>query len=144
MAVKSRDTEMHDMVTRKNYLRVASLVALAFVGGLFVLQSCKQETLDLSQNFYPGLTAQEKCQFSFYNWHDTHQVDFSLNCEEQGMVTLRAVNQEILFRAFLEKGIDQDLSIMVPTELDRVLIEYGERVEYLSLVNGDIAQFFEE
>lgn len=115
------------------YFNVASVVAVLFILGLYLIRPPQQEVLDLAGHYYPALNEEERNKHSFYNWLATRYVDLTLQSEKGGMVVLRAANREILYQSFLEKNIIEDLRLRIPQDLKQIMIEYGERVEYIDL-----------
>lgn len=118
---------------RVPYFSVAVLLAIAFVSALYLIRPPQQEFLDLAGRYYPELSQEERNRHSFYNWLTTRYVDLKLQSKEGGMVVLRAANREILYQSFLEKNIVEDLHLSLPEDLNQIMIEYGERIEYLDL-----------
>ena len=133
MNVNGSISEKNDMITRRNYLSIASVITLVFIGSLLLIQRSKADQLDLGQYHYPNLSPQDRCQFSYFNWYETKDVTLELTSEQSGMITIRSLNSEILFQTYLEGGIKEDISLNIPDELDKVVVEYssGRDIIYL-------------
>lgn len=125
MNVNGSISEKNDMITRRTYLSIASVITLLFIGSLLLIESSKADQLDLGQYYYPNLSPQDRCQFSYFNWYETKDVTLELTSEQSGMITIRSLNSEILFQTYLEGGIKEDISINIPDELDKVVVEYS-------------------
>lgn len=125
MNVNGLISDKNDMITRRTYLSVASLITLVFIGSLLLLQNSRADHLDLGQYYYPNLSPQDRCQFSYFNWYETKDITIELASEQPGMITIRALNSEILFQTYLEGGIKEDVSMSIPLELEKVVVEYS-------------------
>jgi hypothetical protein len=131
--VDKRVTNVNEMQTRLTMLKMACAIAGLFIIGMLFMQGCKEESPDLSSHYFPEMTIQERQHFSAYNWTNLEQVNLILESEHSGMASLRAVNGEIILQVFLEKGIKEDIRIAVPKDLNRIMIEYRNHFQDVSL-----------
>gem|GEM_PF-2379290 len=123
-------------------LKMACAIAGLFIVGMLFMQGCKEESPDLSSHYFSDMTIQERQHFSAYNWTNLEQVNLILESEQSGMASIRAVNGEIILQVFLEKGIKEDIKIAVPKDLNRIMIEYRNHFQDVSLGAKKIALEF--
>lgn len=136
--LRQRSRKRAVLYYRLPFLNVAAFVAALFVLSLYLIRPPQQDILDLAGNYYPSLTQEERNRHSSYNWLSTRYVDLTLQSEKEGMVILRAANREILYQSFLAKNIIEDLHLNIPKDINQIVIEYGERVEYLELEKNSV------
>lgn len=114
-------------------LAFAMCVALTFISGLLLINIDLGSTLDLSTHYYPNLSYDERTRYSAYDWEHTRSVEFDLQVEKSGMVILRAMNGEIVYQTFLERNITEQVVIRLPDDLNRLLVEYKDKTEYIEI-----------
>jgi hypothetical protein len=131
-------SEEHILVGKLR-MACAVFVALMFIGGLLLVNIDLERTPDLSSHYYPDLSPEERTRFSVYNWKETRGVDIELKTEQSGMVVLRAMNSEIVYQTFLERNIREQVSLELPSDLDRIFVEYKNKTEFYEIAQNDIA-----
>lgn len=122
-----------DFAQRKFYYLCALGVFLLFTIGLFVLHTFKTPSKDLSTYYFRDLPVEERQRNSCYNWNTTRIVHISFTPSASEMITLRAANGEILFLTYAERGVEQEISVALPRELDFIYVENQEGVEEFEL-----------
>ncbi len=127
------------METRHTMLKLACGIAGLFILGMIIAQESKEERPDLSSHYFHDMSINERQHFSSFNWNEVKKVNLQLHSEESGMVSIRAINGEIIYQAFLESEIPEEIQIDVPSEFKNLLIEYHNTVENVRLADEMIA-----
>ena len=130
------------MQSRLTIIKFACAITVLFIGGMIFLQGCQEDRPDLSSHYFPEMSIKERQHFSPYNWNNLNEVKLVLESDESGMASIRAVNGEIICQVYLERGIEADIQIDVPKELDRLMIDYKNNTEDVSLGAKRIALEF--
>lgn len=125
--------EDNDVVPSKLYYLYACAVLVIFMIGLVTLHTYKTPSKDLSTYYFKDLPVDERQRNSCYDWSKTQVVSIAFLPSTSEMITMRAANGEILFLTYAESGVEQEISVSLPIELDYLYIESQEGVEELSL-----------
>ena len=100
---------------------------------MFFLIGCLKAHDNLAKNFKANSTLEYKLDHSNYDWSETKEVGIELTTPTDGMVSVRAVNGEILYQGFLANGILTEFVLNIPVEIKQVLIEYKDNQEVVSV-----------
>lgn len=125
-------TESDYSPSKMNYLWAFAMV-LFFTIGLFVLHTYKTPSKDLSTYYFKDLPIEERQRNSCYDWSKTRVVSIAFLPGSSEMITLRAANGEILFLTYIEQGIEQEIALALPLELDFIYVENRDGVEEIAL-----------
>ena len=89
---------------------------------VLVLAGCKKEKLDPSLHFKANVSIEEKIQASKYNWNETKNITIHVTSPQDGMITIRALDGEIIYRGYLANEVLYEFVLKIPKEINQVLI----------------------
>lgn len=125
----------NEFAPSKMYYFYAFAVVLIFTIGLIVLHTYKTPSKDLSAYYFKDLPIEERQRNSCYDWSKTRVVSIAFLPKTSEMITLRAANGEILFLTYIERGVDQEISLALPEELDFIYVENRAGIEEVALAS---------
>ena len=125
------------MFKRTEFMKCFNVVVL-----VLVLAGCKKEKLDPSLHFKANVSIEEKIQASKYNWNETKNITIHVTSPQDGMITIRALDGEIIYRGYLANEVLYEFVLKIPKEINQVLIEHGEFHKVMPFYNNKIDYVF--
>lgn len=115
---------------------------LIFIFLIFLFTGCEKEDFRSSGKKGDNEALSEKLIHSNYNWNNNRKVTICMDSPLDGMITISAVNGEVIYRGYLLNGILHEFVLNIPNEISHVLIEQSSYSKVFNIDSGRVQHSF--